>query len=119
MLLIDDDIKRLSTREKLFSEALPNYILIKASNGYAALDFINEELPSLIVTKDELPLMSGDELIKTVRNKDKYFAVSVFILAEDVSEATEEKYESLVVDGIYQNDIEHEKLIRIIKQNIK
>ncbi|MDA3862104.1 MAG: ATP-binding protein [Melioribacteraceae bacterium] len=119
VLLVDDNMERLNDREKLFSEALPNYLLLKASNGYAALDFINEELPSLIITKEELPLMCGDEIIKAVRNKDKYFAVSVFILTDEDNEITEEKYGSLVVDGVYQNNIETEKLIKIIKQNIK
>ena len=119
VLLVDDNISRLNERANIISEALPNYILMKANNGYAALDLVNEELPSFIVVKDELPLLSGDEIIKSVRNKDKYFSVSVFVLADEVSEEVEEKYGHLVVDGIYTNNIENEKLIKIIKQNLR
>jgi anti-sigma regulatory factor (Ser/Thr protein kinase)/CheY-like chemotaxis protein len=119
VLLVDDNISRLNERANIISEALPNYTLMKANNGYAALDLVNEELPSFIIVKDKLPLLSGDEIIKSVRNKDKYFSVSVFILADEVSEEVEEKYGHLVVDGIYTNNIENEKLIKIIKQNLK
>ncbi len=119
VLLVDDNINRLDERANAISEALPNYIIMKASNGYAALDLVNEELPSFIIVKDELPLLSGDEIIKSVRNKDKYFSVSVFILSNKVSDELEEKYNHLVADGIYTNDIENEKLIKAIIQNLK
>ncbi len=66
-------------RKKYIAAAFPNFLVLLASNGYAAMDYINEELPTLIIVKDQLPLLSGDEIIKSVRNIDKYFAVSVFI----------------------------------------
>jgi len=119
VLLIDDNIERLNKRGKVISKVLPNYLLMKASNGYAALDFINEEFPSLVITQDKLPLLSGEEIIKSVRNRDKYFSVSVSILADEVFEELENKYASLLVDGIYNNSIENEKLIKIIKENLK
>ncbi len=119
ILLVDDDIKRLDNRTNEISEAFPNYIFLKASNGYAALDYINEELPSIIIVKDELPLLSGDEILKVVRNKDKYFSVSVFVLADDIGDMIEEKYGHLVVDGIYNNNIENGKLVKVIKQVLK
>ncbi len=119
VLLIDDNIDRLNERGKAITKALPNYILLKASNGYAALDFINEELPSLIITQDKLPLLSGDEIIKSVRNRDKYFSVSVSIFADEIYEELEDKYSPLIVDGVYNNSIENEELIKIIKENLK
>ncbi len=119
VLLIDDNIKRLNKRGEKILEALPNYSLVKANNGYAALDLINDELPSLILLKDNLPLLSGKEVIKKVRNIDKYFSVSVFVLADEINDELEEAYGHLVVDGIYDINIENEKLVKIIKQSFK
>ena len=116
ILLVDDKIDRLTSREKSLSAAFPGYLVLKASNGYAALDYINEELPSAVIIKDKLPLLSGDEIVKAVRNKDKYFSVSIFVLSD---EDVEEKYEPLVVEGIYDCDVENNTLIKAIKQGLK
>lgn len=119
VLLVDDNVKRLNKRGKKILEALPNYLLIKANNGYAALDAINDELPSLIIIKDKLPLLSGNEVISKVRNIDKYFSVSVFVLTDEINDEVEETYGHLIVDGIYDSDIENERLIKVIKQSVK
>ncbi|MBU0472897.1 MAG: PAS domain-containing sensor histidine kinase, partial [Bacteroidetes bacterium] len=116
VLLVDDNVERLEERGKLLSESLPNYLLLKAKNGYAALDFINEELPSIIVIKNELSLLSGDEIIKSIRNRDKYFSVSVYVLANEINAEVEEKYDSFVINGLFPIDIPNDKLIKIIKQ---
>jgi signal transduction histidine kinase/CheY-like chemotaxis protein len=116
ILIIDDKIDRLKTREKDLSVAFPGYLILKAANGYAGLDYINEELPSVIIIKDKMPLLKGEEIVKTVRNKDKYFSVSVFVLSD---EDVEEKYDPLVVEGIYDCNVETSTLIKAIKQGLK
>ena len=118
VLLVDDDAKRLEDRGKLISDSLPNYLLLTAKNGYAALDLIKDELPSIIIVKNELSLLSGEEIIKSVRQNDKYFSVAVFVLTNDVIENIEENYESFVINGIYPIDIENDKLIKAIKQGL-
>ena len=118
VLLVDDDVKRLEERGKRISEALPNYLLLKAKNGYAALDFVKDELPSIIIVKNELSLLSGEEIVKSIRQNDKYFSVAVFVLANEINEIIENKYESFVINGIYPIDIENDKLIKVIKQNL-
>lgn len=119
VLLIDDNIEKLKERGRKISDALPNYLLLKASNGYVALDYIGDELPSVVITKDELPLMSAHEIIKGIRNKDKYFSVAVFVLAYDGLQEIEEKYNYLAIDGVYNYEIDSKKLIKIIRQNLK
>jgi two-component system, sensor histidine kinase and response regulator len=119
VLLIDDNVGKLKERGRKISDALPNYLLLKASNGYVALDYISDELPSVVVTKDELPLMSAHEIIKGIRNKDKYFSVAIFVLADDGLQEIDEKYNYLAIDGVYDYEIDNKKLIKIIKQNLK
>ena len=116
ILIVDDNIKRLNEKKESIAVAFPNFLVLLASNGYAAMDYIKEELPTLIVIKDQLPLLSGDEIIKSVRNIDKYFAVSVFIISD---EDVEKKYEPFMVDGIYNCSVGSDKLIKAIKQSFK
>lgn len=119
VLLVDNNYENLKKRSKLISEVFPNYILLKGVNAFTALEYINDELPSIMIIKEDLPLMNAKEFLKKVRNKDKYFSVSVIILANKVTDEIKNEYSSLVVDGIFPYDIENEKLIKIIKTHLK
>lgn len=116
ILIVDDNTKELTEKKKHIAAAFPNYLVLLADNGYAAMDYINEELPTIIISKDNLPLLSGDEIIKAVRNLDKYFAVSVFVISDEDVNA---KYEPFMVEGIYKSSVDITKLIKDIKQSNK
>ena len=119
VLIIDKNEELLNSRSKAISEVLDNYSMLTANNGYKALDYISLELPSLILINDSLPLMSGDEFLKMVRNRDKYFSVCVLVFTDNEVKNIEDKYNSLMIDGIYKNSIKNDALIKEIKNKIK
>ncbi len=119
VLIIDEKSSLSNSRGEVVSELLPDYTIITASNAYEAMDFISEELPSLILINDSLPLLSGDEFIKMVRGKDKYFSVCVFVFTNSKIEEVEKKYDSLMIDGVYKNTIKNDELIKEIKKKLK
>jgi signal transduction histidine kinase len=119
VLIVDEKIDLLSSRTKAVAEVLPDYSILIANNGYKAMDYISTELPSLILINDLLPLMSGDEFIKMVRNKDKYFSVCVLVFTNNDIVEVENKYSSLMIDGIYNDSIKNDELIKEIKKKLK
>jgi signal transduction histidine kinase len=119
VLIIDKNSDILNSRSKAISEVLDDYSILTANNGYKALDYISLELPSLILINDSLPLMSGDEFLNMVRNKDKYFSVSILVFTDNEVKSIEDKYSSLMIDGIYKNSIKNEALIKEIKNKLK
>ncbi len=119
ILIIDEKDNIANSRSKAVSEILPDYTIIAVNNAYEAMDFVSEELPSLILINDSLPLLSGDEFIKMVRAKDKYFSVCVFVFTNKRFDDVEKKYDSLMIDGVYKNSIKNDELIKEIKKKLK
>ena len=119
ILIVDEKISLANSRRKAILEILPDYTILTAINGYEAIDFVSEELPSLVLINDSLPLLSGNEFIKFVRNKDKYFSVCVMVFTNNKLEEVEKKYDSLMIDGVYKNSINNEDLIKEIKNKFK
>ena len=116
ILLINPSEDYLNEKGRLISEVISEYEIIKCKNGFEALDFIEKGLPSIIVVKDEMPMMNGVEFIKLIRNKDKYFSVSVIVLASGLNDEVSNKYEIHIVDKFLLETTSDNDLIHTIKK---
>ncbi|MCF6269508.1 MAG: ATP-binding protein [Melioribacteraceae bacterium] len=119
VIIIDEKSSLSNSRSKAISEILPDYTILTANNAYEAMDFVSEELPSLILVNDSLPLLSGDEFIKLIRSKDKYFSVCIFVFTNRRVDEVEKRYDSFMIDGVYKNSIKNDELIKEIKKKLK
>jgi PleD family two-component response regulator len=80
------------------------------------MDFISDELPTLILINDSLPLLNGEEFIKRIRLRDKNFSVGVFVFTNNIIEDVEKKYDAFMIDGVYNNTIKNDELVNEIKK---
>ena len=65
ILVVDDDqTARLLTRQCLEAE---NMLIVEASNGFEALDLFVRERPDLVFMDVEMPVMTGLEACKRIR----------------------------------------------------
>ncbi len=64
ILLVDDDINNL---ELLVERLLREYRIIMANNGRDALQIARKEIPDLIITDWDMPVMNGIEMIKALK----------------------------------------------------
>ena len=119
ILLVNPSEDYINEKGGIISEKISNYQIIKALNGFEALEYIEEELPTVVITADEMPMMNGAELIKLIRNKDKYFSVSIIVLASEVNEETNKRYENHMVDHIVESNISDNELIHTINRLLK
>lgn len=67
ILVVDDDPNILELVSIQLIEA--GYVVLKASNGFEALEFIEEDNPDLAVVDVMMPGMNGYELTKKIRSK--------------------------------------------------
>lgn len=104
---------------KLLSDVFSNYEIINKTSGFEAVQSIETELPTIIIVRDNMPLMDGLELIKLVRNRDKYYSVSLIVLTESLSSEISEKYEPYMVDQIILESAEDKQLINTINRLLK
>ena len=119
ILLINPSEEYLKEKNKLISENILDYEIIKCKNGFEALDFIEKELPSIVVVKDAMPMMNGVELVRLIRNKDKYFSVSVVVLASELNDEVSNKYEAHIVDQFLLETTSDNDLIHTINRLLK
>ncbi len=116
ILIVDEKNSLVNSRSKAIFNILPDYTILTAINAYEAMDFISDELPSLILINESLPLLNGEEFIKWIRSRDKYFSVRVLVFTKNKIAEVEKKYESHLIDGVYKNSIKNDELLKEIKK---
>lgn len=119
ILLINPSEEYLNKISKLISEYISEYEIIKCKNGFEALDFIETELPSIVIVKDNMPMMNGVELVRLIRNKDKYFSVSILVLVSELSDEVSNKYEAHIVDHFLLETTSDNDLIHTVNRLLK
>ena len=119
ILLVNPSKEYLNAKYDLLTQKIPNYKIIKSINGFEALDFIEGELPSIIIVKDDMPMMNGAEFVKLIRDKDKYYSVSIIVLTSELNDKITKKHETYMVDHILLENISDNDLIHTITRLIK
>jgi PAS domain S-box-containing protein len=106
ILLVDDDQEEKVYLEKIINENCPEYKLIFAENGYEAITIISNIIPSLIVTKHDLPFMNGIQLLKSIRKVEKGFKVPVISITHDIPEETKKMYYEHEISALLQKPLD-------------
>src|SRR3972149_8738447 len=71
------------------------YEVITADNGAQALEIAREEMPDVIVTDYQMPVMSGLELVKELRGDEKTRDIPVILLTARSFAVSKEQQEEL------------------------
>lgn len=89
-------------------ENFPGYQVISVKNGYEALSHYLTQLPSLIITDYDLPLMNGIQFIESIRREDKGGRIAIIALVSDVSEDIRREYKLFGVETILQKPVDED-----------
>jgi PAS domain S-box-containing protein len=118
ILLIENDQDDKEFIEKIINEKFPEYKLIVTDNGYEAITIISSEIPSLIITKHNLPFMDGIQLLKSIRKGEKGFKVPIIAIISDLPEETKKMYYDYGISTLLQKPFDikkfQEKLFSIL-----
>jgi len=118
ILLVKNSKERREEYIKLLRDRFPLYQIIGAENGYSALGIILSQMPFLIITEHEMPLMNGVQLVQSIKRKDKSLDIPVFVLDKEQSDDIKMIYNSkgieILSDEPFDIDTLEEKLQAII-----
>ncbi|MEW5977759.1 MAG: response regulator [Acidobacteriota bacterium] len=79
ILLVDDDP---DSRHVMHVQlAKKGYRVAEADNGKSALELIEGQLPSLVVTDVQMAVMNGIELVETIRATERLSSLPVIIMS--------------------------------------
>ena len=81
-LVVDDSMLIRYTVSRLLEEY--GFTVESAGNGAEALEILNRVRPDLIVTDLEMPRMSGQELIASLKGKPETAQIPIIIIASRI-----------------------------------
>ncbi len=79
ILIVDDVVDNLEIIIKYIEEDREPYELLQALNGEVAFEIAVAEIPDLIITDWEMPVMDGIELIKKVKQDERTAEIPVIM----------------------------------------
>jgi two-component system, chemotaxis family, chemotaxis protein CheY len=82
ILVVDDAADCVSTLELAFAR-IPEAIVSGAPSAEKALDILESQRVSGVITDLQLPAMSGMELIARIRSSDKHRDLPVLVISAD------------------------------------
>jgi len=80
-------------------EAMGDYILVEAANGFDALRILPREKVDLVITDINMPDINGLELVSFIKNNPNYKTTPLFIVSTEGSERDREKGLALGADA--------------------
>lgn len=96
VLIVDDDELNLRMAGDIIKE---KYSILTAKSGDAALKFLEENLPRLILLDLYMPGIDGRETMKRIKGNHKWKNIPIIILTADTSPQTEKECIELGASG--------------------
>jgi len=106
ILLIDNSPTDAILYKKLLNNIIPNYKVSVANNGAEGFNFIEKNLPALVITDHDLPEMSGFQLVKTVMESELKYRPPIIVLSSDITRGITKEYEELGVEYIFKKPVD-------------
>lgn len=94
ILVVEDDLETLNLVVEFLEKK--GYRIFKASNGFKALEILDQEKINLLLTDIRMPKMNGFELVKAV--KKKYQKLGIIIMTAFTSIYSEGDIREIGVD---------------------
>lgn len=113
ILLIEDSKFSQKVAVRMFAETFPAAELILADNGVSGYESFQQVHPDAIVTDLLMPRMSGQELIKKIRETDPN--ILIFPLTADIQQSTKAELEEYHITAFINKPLNQEKLALIKK----
>ena len=108
ILLVENDLSEREFYEAVLKEHFPSFQVVGVKNGYEALSHFLSQLPSLIITDFDLPLMNGTQFIQSIRREDKGSRIPIIAFVPELSEDVRRQYQILGIDTVFQKPIDSE-----------
>lgn len=116
ILIVDDSAtQRLMLKKILKMIGLTDIIIKEASNGKEALEIIQNQPVSLILTDLNMPTMSGEELIATLKSQASTCELPIIVITSKGAENMQVEMTEVGIDGILMKPFEPEQLATMLQ----
>ncbi len=116
VLLVEDDQGERAFYKKIIEEALPNFEVRFADNGYEAIGLFRDILPTIVITDHDMPLMNGIQFVDAIQKKESNKTTPIVVITAVLSEEITKKYRKLGVDKIISKPVDRVQLVQAIRE---
>lgn len=113
ILYVDDARSMRKLVELVLSK---HYAVTTAENGQEGLEALNKETFDVIISDVNMPVMSGLEFLKHLRNQPECKFVPVLMLTTEASDELKEQGRQFGATGWIVKPFDPEKLIKILER---
>ncbi len=114
VMIVDDSL----TMRKVLARLLERegYMVVTAKDGLDALQVLEEVMPDILFTDIEMPRMDGFELIRNLRDQERFKTMPVAIISSRTAEKHQALAKELGVDAYLGKPVQDEDLIGRIEE---
>jgi len=117
ILVVDD---RWENRSVIVSLLQPlGFNVVEAKDGAEGLEKAHEISPDLIITDLKMPIMSGWEMLKQIREFDKFDPITIIVSSASVFEADRQKSFAIGGNDFLAKPVEAEELYQMLVRHLK
>lgn len=115
-LLIVDDSKtqRMILKKMIALSGIPVRSIVEAGNGKEALLLVNSADVRCILTDLNMPVMTGEALIKTLKQHPGFSKIPIVVITSKGSESMKQELLQLGVSAIIAKPFEPETLAQVL-----
>lgn len=111
ILLVEDDVETAGAVTELLTRE--GYRVVRAINGEQAMKLLDSgERPKLICCDLMMPVMSGWELVESLKASEKFGSIPVITWSGD------DFSEDAVGDGFLRKPVSPQKLLRVVRSRL-
>lgn len=112
ILLIDDSSFFRNVLIRIFKQYLAEADIVTANNGMEAYDIYNEESPDIIITDLLMPVGTGQEFLRLIKENDRQ--AKVIVVTADIQKATREEVLQMGALAFINKPLDNEKAVELI-----
>ncbi|MDE2416439.1 MAG: Hpt domain-containing protein [Burkholderiales bacterium] len=113
VLVVDDSITVRRVTQRLLKRE--GYRVALANDGLQALERLQEEKPSVVLSDIEMPRMDGFDLVRNIRSDDKLRDLPIIMITSRIAEKHREHAKELGVDHYLGKPYSEEQLLELVR----
>ncbi|MFO7983054.1 MAG: response regulator [Desulfuromonadales bacterium] len=115
-ILITEDSPTMRSLIVSTIQAMGDYDIIEAANGFEALRELPRNQVDLVITDINMPDINGLELVSFIKTNDQYKQTPLFIISTESSERDRDKGMKLGADAYLVKPFSPQELQKLIKR---
>jgi CheY-like chemotaxis protein len=118
ILIVEDDPEVRHLYKRIIDNVQVNYKVVEAGNGYEAMSNVLSEMPSLVITDHDMPLMNGIQLIEAIRKRDRRNKIPIIVISAKFDDDVIKGYTKFGVTNLIPKPFDTAELSNLIKESL-